>query len=171
MPCGGERRERCATQMPRNTASAASFFFHPVAQKYEFTLLLSSFTHTRANARAYARKGARVRGVGKEERSLGVRPAASRTWHANATGPPPLARRGGGSRRGGVRPLGARDAARGHTLAHGGPAKVAERKTSGEPANGSFPARNRRRWPWERTPYRAEFVFVVRTSPRRKSHA
>jgi hypothetical protein len=74
MPCGGERRERSAVQMPGITASAASFFFHPVAQKYEFTLLLSSFTHTRANARAYARKGARVRGVGKEERSLGFRP-------------------------------------------------------------------------------------------------
>lgn len=53
----------------------------------------------------------------------------------------------------------------GHPLAHGLSATLAERKTSGEPANGSFPAEILRRGTREQPPYRAEFVFAVRTSP------
>lgn len=55
------------------------------------------------------------------------------------------------------------DATRGHPLAHVASAKVAERKTSGQPANGSFPAKTRRRGPREQSPTITEFVFQVRT--------
>ena len=66
-----ERSERCSTLTPENTASATSFFFHLVAQIHVFTLLLSSFTHTRVYARAYARESAREGGVGKEVKRFG----------------------------------------------------------------------------------------------------
>lgn len=67
-------------------------------------------------------------------------------------GAAPLARCGDVSRRGGVRPLGVHDAPRGHPLAHGGSATLAELKTSGQPVYGSFPARDYRRGTREQRP-------------------
>lgn len=79
---GGERSESSCPQMPGNTASELLSSFTPVAQINEFTLLLSTFTHTRANARAYPRESARVR-EGGEGRKKSWR--SSRPRHANVT--------------------------------------------------------------------------------------
>lgn len=54
--------------------------------------------------------------------------------------PAPLAHVGDVSSRCHVDPTVRPDATRGHPLAHGPSATLAERKNSGEPANGSFPA-------------------------------
>ena len=53
-------------------------------------------------------------------------------------------------------------ATRGHPLAHGQSAKVAEAKTSRQPANGSFPE-NWATWgPWEQSQTSRQFYFQVR---------
>lgn len=70
-PSTRERSERSVAQTQRNTGSVTSFFFHPVTQIYGFTHLLSSFTHTHVYASACAYRRTRMRGVGKEVRSLG----------------------------------------------------------------------------------------------------
>lgn len=69
MEIGGERSEGSLAEVPQFRASGTSFFFHPLSQYKVFTLLLSTFTHTRANARACARTRVCARGVVKEERS------------------------------------------------------------------------------------------------------
>ncbi len=65
-PNQGERSERSNSKIVENTACETSFFFHPLAQKYEFTPLLSSFTHSRKYARACVCNHLRMRGVVKE---------------------------------------------------------------------------------------------------------
>ncbi len=65
-PNRGERSERSNSKTVENTACETSFFFHPLAQKYEFTPLLSSFTHSRKYARACVCNHVRMRGVVKE---------------------------------------------------------------------------------------------------------
>ena len=65
-PNQGERSERSNSKTVENTACETSFFFHPLAQKYEFTPLLSSFTHSRKYARACVCNHVRMRGVVKE---------------------------------------------------------------------------------------------------------
>jgi len=85
MPIGGERSEGSATQTSGITASAASFFFHPLTQIYVFTLLLSSFTHTRVYARAYTRESAREGGVGKEVKKSRRLPRGRHVWPTLAT--------------------------------------------------------------------------------------
>ena len=65
-PNRGERSERSNSKNVENTACETSFFFHPRAQKYEFTPLLSSFTHSRKYARACVCNHVRMRGVVKE---------------------------------------------------------------------------------------------------------
>ena len=65
-PNRGERSERSNSETLENTACETSFFFHPLAQKYEFTPLLSSFTHSRKYARACVCNHVRMRGVVKE---------------------------------------------------------------------------------------------------------
>src|SRR5690606_37214932 len=87
-----------------NTALTTSFFFHPVAQKYEFILLLSSFTHTRACARAHARKGACVRGGGERRKKFGARPCRVTQMSHKCHEAAHVGRYGDGSRRGDVRP-------------------------------------------------------------------
>lgn len=62
-----ERSERTCTQTKRIAGPAASFFFHPVAQIYGFTHLLSSFTHPHVYASACAYRRTRMRGVGKKK--------------------------------------------------------------------------------------------------------
>lgn len=114
--------------MPENTALTTSFFFHPLAQIYVFTLLLSSFTPTRANARAHARKGARVRGGGERRKKFWRSSRRVTQCHTNATRPPTLAVVATVRVVATSDPLGARDASRGHTVAHGGAAKVAAKK-------------------------------------------
>lgn len=82
-----ERSEGSEAETPRITASAASFFFHPLTQIYVFTLLLSSFTHTRVYARAYARESAREGGVGKEVKKSRRSPRGRHVWPTLATSP------------------------------------------------------------------------------------
>ena len=65
-PNRGERSERSNSKTVENTACETSFFFHPLSQKYEFTPLLSSFTHSRKYARACVCNHVRMRGVVKE---------------------------------------------------------------------------------------------------------
>ena len=65
-PNQGERSERSNSKTVENTTCETSFFFHPLAQKYEFTPLLSSFTHSRKYARACVCNHVRMRGVVKE---------------------------------------------------------------------------------------------------------
>ena len=65
-PNRGERSERSNSKTLEKTACETSFFFHPLAQKYEFTPLLSSFTHSRKYARACVCNHVRMRGVVKE---------------------------------------------------------------------------------------------------------
>lgn len=69
-PNRGERSERSNLRTLGNTAFGTSFFFHPVAQIYEFTPLLSSFTHSRKYARACVCNHVRMRGVVKEGNKL-----------------------------------------------------------------------------------------------------
>lgn len=82
-----ERSEGSEAEVPPITASAGSFFFHPVTQIYVFTLLLSSFTHTRVYARAYARESAREGGVGKEVKKSRHSPRGRHVWPTLATSP------------------------------------------------------------------------------------
>lgn len=55
------------------------------------------------------------------------------------------------------------DASRGHPLAHGASATLAEPKTTRRPANRYFPAIFSKRRQWEPTQSMTEFVFDVRT--------
>ena len=151
-----ERSETCAAEMPEITASAASFFFHPVTQIYVLTLLLSSFTHTHANARAYACKRVRERGGEKEERGsvriVGL-PATS-----------PCVAPGGDHARDWPRSSPTRTRApRGHTVPHVASANVAEPKTSGQPANRYSRAIFDGRGLWEHRRVAAQFVLSVRS--------
>jgi hypothetical protein len=79
----GERSERSNSKTVENTACETSFFFHPLAQKYEFTPLLSSFTHSRKYARACVCNHLRMRGVVKEgnkRREPDIEPPRRQGW-------------------------------------------------------------------------------------------
>lgn len=118
-PNRGERSERSNLRTLGNTAFGTSFFFHPVAQIYEFTPLLSSFTHSRKYARACVCNRVRMRGVVKEGNKL------RRSAHATTrrlSWPTFASLRVSGL----VDQLPALNATRGHTLARGASAIVAD---------------------------------------------
>jgi hypothetical protein len=118
-PSTRERSERSVSQTQRNTGSLTSFFFHPVTQIYVFTPLLSSFTHTHVYASACAYRRTRMRGVEKEERKLrspNAYPRSRQGWPTFAS-----LRVSGFA---GQSP--ALNATRGHTLACGTSANVAD---------------------------------------------
>jgi hypothetical protein len=82
-PNRGERSERSNSKTLEKTACETSFFFHPLAQKYEFTPLLSSFTHSRKYARACVCNHLRMRGVVKEgnkRREPDIEPPRRQGW-------------------------------------------------------------------------------------------
>ena len=82
-PNQGERSERSNSKTVENTTCETSFFFHPLAQKYEFTPLLSSFTHSRKYARACVCNHLRMRGVVKEgnkRREPDIEPPRRQGW-------------------------------------------------------------------------------------------
>lgn len=82
-PAGGERSESSCPHTPEIAASALLSSFTPVAQINVFQLLLSTFTRTHANARAYARESARVRegGEGRKKSWRSPQPChATATW-------------------------------------------------------------------------------------------
>jgi len=114
-----ERSERSVTQTQRNAGTAASFFIHPVTQIYGFTHLLSSFTHTHVYASACAYRRTRMRGVEKEERKL----RSLKAYPRRRPGWPTFASlRASGF----VSQSPVLDATRGHTLARGTSAIVAD---------------------------------------------
>lgn len=95
-----------------------SFFFHPVARIYEFTLLLSSFTPTHVYARACAYTRVCVRGGEKEVGAV----ANARIGSLRRPGWPTFAWWRGSGLTSQER---TRNASRGHTVARNGSAKLA----------------------------------------------
>ena len=148
-PTTRERSERPCAKTQRNAGSVTSFFFHPVAQIYGFTPLLSSFTHTHVYASACACRRTRMRGVEKEERKLrspNAYPPRRHGWPTFAS----LRMRGLGW------PIAGAEL---HTGPHVGPWYVCH---CGRP-NRYFPAICNRRRVREQSPTVREFYFLVRT--------
>ena len=74
----GERSQPGTTQYQRKHWQATSFMFHRASVNNTYLIILSSFTYTHVYTPAHAYLPARIRRVGKEERSssgrLGVSP-------------------------------------------------------------------------------------------------